>query len=148
MISLEMAQKLKDAGLAWEPQRGDCGVRPSTTVHNARMIRPVTLRTALFFVDDVVDNTFIYTSWLGERGGCTGPWDIQGKSNFIFLPRLDQLLAEVEKRGYVWRGHQGPYGYNVNITGPGILDAGFRNQPTIDDAAASALLWILERGKE
>lgn len=65
----------------------------------------------------------------------------------VITPGLTDILREIEEQGYSWKANKGKYGYNIDITGPGCLMAGFRNQPTIEEAAAQVLIWILERKK-
>ncbi len=81
MISLESAKKLKDAGLKWEPQWGDVFNIPSvfsdgiTMLMDANMIESYRRKEP---EDNWPDAIFRY----------------------IWFPRLDQLLAEIEKRGW------------------------------------------------
>ncbi len=68
MISLETAQKLKDAGLRWEPKEGDCWCNGMWMAIN-------------YYLELVTGHLLV-------------------KKEAIWLPRLDQLLAEIEKRGF------------------------------------------------
>ena len=73
--------------------------------------------------------------------------------------RLDQLLAEIEKRGYVaffgpgsWDDEK-VYGYYCEIVAKDadITEDGWGEEfryKEMEDTIASALIWILERGKE
>ena len=67
----------------------------------------------------------------------------------IFAPRLDQLLAEIEKCDWTWMLYApnsvGKYGIDV---GKGSI---YHNNKTImadspEEVAAQALLWILTEG--
>jgi hypothetical protein len=114
MISLELARKLKEAGLEWEPQRGDWYYFGDDG--ELHLLRVATPRP----VPEVV-----YSA-----------------------PRLDQLLAEIEKLGYTWLMQKenicGKYCFSIcpiNAYKPRWNDF-WGNSPT--DAAAPALLWILE----
>jgi hypothetical protein len=123
MLSLETAKSLKEAGLKWEPKMGD-----------------------LFVAD--------YDNGLGPT-----PVDVVKTNNFgepgpehIWLPRLDQLLAEIEKH------HIGGYTHGrdlrgyftivtvVNTRGYGLSRYEARHNDSPEEAAAQALLWILKEG--
>ena len=67
MISLELAKKLKDAGLEWEPKEGDYILYPDGEL------------TSILTCGDVA---------FEDLEGC------------VFAPRLDQMLSEIEKRGW------------------------------------------------
>jgi len=68
VISLEMAKKLKEAGLEWEPQRGDW----------------------YYFGDD------------GELHLLRVAIPKPVPEVFYSAPRLDRMLADIEKLGYTW----------------------------------------------
>ena len=130
MINLELAQKLKSAGLVWEPKKFD--------LYNAEFAN---------------GSSGIFSVWHDGQvlESMTG-------TKFIWLPSLSQLLAEIEK-GYSWET-----GLTVTKGGPmmpGERKSGywaeiFKNNKSVysveadtpEDAAASALLWILERDKD
>ena len=96
MISLELAQKLRDAGLKWEPALGQS-------------------------YKDVVE------------GG-------------IWLPRLDQLQAEIEQRGWDWSMSKGLHGYGCIVIKD--YDLSFSDiADTPEEAVGLALLWILQEGE-
>lgn len=113
MLSLETAKSLKEAGLKWEPKMGD-----------------------LFVAD--------YQNGLGPT-----PVDVVKTNNFgdpgpehIWLPHLDQMLAEMEKRGYNWILEKTKFGlYLCSVQGP-LYSIHQYNCP--EEAAAQALLWILK----
>jgi hypothetical protein len=110
MLSLETAKALRDAGLEWEPQLGD--LFAADYDNGLGPTKPQVVRIADF--------------------GKPGP-------EHIWLPRLDQLLAEIEKRGYDWF-LKTDYCYVVNNNNQtqGIY------ADTPEEAAAQALLWILK----
>ena len=126
MISLEMARKLRDAGMEWEPKEGDWY---SDGIGLMALTTGLTIETLTMPQDD--NKTLLLF------GKC-----------FIWFPRLDQLLAEVGKRGWRWWLDQ-------------LINGGYRclliedkrtglpekrvEGSTPEDAAASALLWILDR---
>ena len=126
MLSLETAQRLKAAGLKWEPQEGDflyyhtygegseLGVISDSDMGEHR--------------EESLDNIY------------TGEW--------IFAPRLDQLLAEIEKRGWKHELYSHPeFGkYHCVIQKGGIRRLFDANSP--EEAAAQALIWILAQKEE
>ena len=122
-ISLETARKLKEAGLAWEPD--------ITTGSN---------EGDLFYWEngnlDMVGHRAYHLLYHLERGRIT------------FAPRLDQLLAEIERRGYWYSLARESESDNYSVM---IWKAFGRIEifyaTTADEAAALALLWILEREK-
>lgn len=121
MVSLELAQKLKAAGMKWKPDiiagtnKGDWFYWPDGTV------------------DLVGGRDYHLNNSIGE---------------IIFAPRLDQLLAEIEARGYKWSLNaykcwvvsSQDYDNDNLVEGERLFTAA---NPT--DAAAKALLWILEQ---
>ncbi len=136
MTSLEMAKKLKEAGLEWEPQIGDIFYW-----HNGKDwgIDALTSEDANNNLDEIRD-------YIDE-----GFW--------IFAPRLDQLLGEIEKRGYSWemrtvidesqsvRFNAKNIAYWIHVWKTGHIEweDGFKRAFTSpSNAAASALLWIYE----
>lgn len=119
MISLETARKLKEAGLQWEPQMGDF------LYYFTVLGTTVTWRISVISEDDNEDsNIVIYID--------DGDW--------IFAPRLDQLLAEIEKRGWKWSIVPSRNRYCLIFT---TVKQFVADSP--DEAAALALLWILEQ---
>jgi hypothetical protein len=135
MISLETAQRLKDAGLEWEPKEGDCWCNGMWMAIN-------------YYLELVTGHLLV-------------------KKQAIWLPRLDQLLAEIEKAGFdidlmhfatnsenTSQVDDPPWSCDINrsyrkVNAHGIweeqrLNEGFEaNSP--EEAAAQALLWILEQ---
>jgi hypothetical protein len=69
------------------------------------------------------------------------------QSSYIYAPRLDQMLAEIEKLGYAYRvtGKWGIEPYKITV---------IKEKPLLDfnswgyspeEATAQALIWILEQ---
>ena len=126
MISLELAEELKNCGLEWEYEYGfprDC----------------VYYKGKLHGVD-------------GTGAGDTiriAPWQNYVKrENLIFAPTLTQILSEIEKRGYAgWCLSQDNLDdYQLDL----IIDQQVHavvhgNSP--EEAAAAALLWVMKEGK-
>ena len=117
MLSLELAKRLKELGLEWEPQRGDQ-----------------------------------YRELLYKR--LTQIYDADPKNEYrikdsVWLPRLDQLLAEIEKRGYAWElsvdeADKPPYAICFFST-PREIGQKWFTADSPEEAAAKALIWILEQ---
>ena len=131
MISLETAQKLKAAGLKWEPQVGDW------FYNHHGFVSPVSLDlVAEEHVPKINEIVADYPNRTVE-----------------FAPRLDQLLTEIEGSGYVWESNtiwekieSGEYvikGYAFYIKNCTMNFKGFETD-TPAEAAAQARLWILE----
>lgn len=132
MISLELAKKLKEAGLEWEPKQGDF----------------------YWFVTPDESQTGFVQSNRGAEGFKAHVDRCRGiVCTYVFAPRLDQLLAEIEKRGFIWaldvsatNGNK-VIGYAMNIaTSLDWEDEEEFRSDSPEEAAASALLWILEGG--
>ena len=124
MISLEIAKELKEAGLEWEPQIGDMFYWQNGKDWG---IDALTSEDANDHLEETKD-------FIEER-----VW--------IFAPRLDQLLAEIEKRGYKWFLETDRETYFIRIIKPGDTKepVSFKAYAkSLVDAAASALLWIYE----
>ncbi|HBC94365.1 MAG TPA: hypothetical protein DCZ10_16065 [Pelotomaculum sp.] len=117
LISIEKAKALKDAGLRWVAKGGDC----------------------YFYANGEFTGDFIIKSDPGEP--VVRQMDCQ-----IWLPRLDQLLTEIEKRRYrgMWSAgkcHDGKYFvclYPVKLF----------HGDTPEDVVADALLWILRQERK
>lgn len=139
MISLETARKLKEAGLRWEPQMGDCFYDISWTY--SRKIKHVRVYEPEY---KLIYSWEYFEDFL--RGRRSFRLDKISLNDAVFAPRLDQLVAKAKELGY-WMvintsGHV--------IVGKGGIDgpqARFDNEQ-IDEATAQALLWILECEKE
>lgn len=117
MISIELARKLKEAGLRWVPGLGDMFVADYDNGLGPTLLK-VVHSDDFGFADDAL----------------------------IFLPRLDQLLAEIEKRGYGWEIWTTSIGlYSAWIDYGNYVVHEIRGNETPEDAAARALLWILEK---
>lgn len=129
MLSLEMAKKLKEAGLEWIPKYGDM----CYLTYNKGLKSEHTKLIA------VVENGLTCSE--------------------IFAPRLEQLLAEIERRGYAYElkieGTQSEARYCLLLyewdEQVAEIDFGlgwtpceeFYNAKSSEEAAAQALLWIL-----
>lgn len=131
MLSINTCKKLNDAGLKWEPQYGDFYCWPTTQER----------------WDILIFDANGYYCEPGE--GIT-----HTKRYGIWLPRLDQLLAEIYKQGCGL--HLSKFGESNCFT---IWEDECRFDKTDDtehnfkadspsEAAAQALLWILEQRRQ
>jgi hypothetical protein len=121
LLSLETAKALKEAGLKWEPQLGDYYVADYD--NGLGPTKPQVAKVAEF----------------GEPG-----------PEHIWLPRLDQLLAEIEGLGYWWQIEirDGAYICKVGLEGfmpGGNGDTARLKADSPEEAAAQSLLWILQK---
>ena len=123
MISLEIAKKLKDSGLKWEPKFGD------------HYIIPAVFEVGLH---EVMDTRQIMSYHKNPK-----EWE-ESNRGFVFAPRLDQLLAEIERLGwkYELRNDEAGIDYVCFVFSEGYNEYAHASTPT--NAAASALLWIYE----
>jgi len=128
LISLELARKLKEAGLEWEPKNGD----------------------SFYWRGSLGVYTISVTSLWAEKN-----------EEVIFAPRLDQLLAKIEKWGYSWemrtvidesqsvRFNAKNIAYWIHVWKTGHIEweDGFKRAFTSpEEAAAVALIWICLKG--
>ena len=121
MISLEKAKALKEAGLLWEPQRGDLYYYPNGEFSGTLIVM-----------------------------GSPPEWTIKLESVFeqTWLPSLSQLLAEIERREWNWLLENNGE-IEIWDDNPNILRKYFDfTADTPADAAADALLWVLGQEKE
>lgn len=127
MLSLELVKRLKELGLEWEPQRGDWYYNHHGYVSGTT--------TTLDLLNEV---TVLIQSISRDYANRT----------VHFAPRLDQLLWEIEKRGYKWDLTNcpleplGKYSLTLWIDN-GLPNEHFADSP--EEAAAQALIWILEQ---
>jgi hypothetical protein len=129
MLSLEMAKKLKSAGLKWEPKQDDrvyCNepgfIGKTGTICQAGY--PFLGTRVNIALDD--NSIAVFDS-----------------RKLINAPRLDQILAEIEARGYGW-GIDG-LGYCQLFRSGYMVKVVRADSP--EEAAAQALLWIMEQDK-
>ena len=131
VISIEIAKKLKDAGLEWEQHELDFYYWP----YRDDLCQLMCFEIALFYCDE--DEAYRTT-----------------KEHGIYMPRLDQLLIEIEGRErweYALISHTMPnktkrYECTVTKYADGFtveFNSSYADSP--DEAAAQALLWIIEQ---
>ena len=121
MISVELARELAEAGMAWKPQPGDWYKHDGYKKITENMWHGVPSLDLAYYLDN---------------GNC------------VFCPRLDQLLAEIDGRGWDWSLFMDNAGYHINIRNSRGEEHECIWGATPEEAAAQALLWILKGGKD
>ena len=116
MISREMAEKLREV-VKWEPKEGD-----------------------------LLDVFGAFSVWCSrcELADAT-PEEIELIKEYVWLPRLDQLLEMIEAEGYrvdIITNEHIEYKYECDIYGADAKK--YFSADTREDACALALLWIKE----
>jgi hypothetical protein len=134
VISLSTAKKLRDAGLRWEPKEGDyCYYDEKLDLlAGENLASTVKLHNLITKNPEYQD---------------MGP---------IWVPSLDQLLGEIEARGFRWdvskysrehlasdKDRSGAYGCQVESS----TDVIEFTADTPEEAAGRALLWVLTEGR-
>lgn len=126
MISLELAQKLRDAGLVWKPKAGDWYCFGNSLPG--------------LFDEDLLD-------YLNQRAKLF-------TEKYTYLPRLDQMLAEIERRGGSWEMtsfvEYSPGDFDnpkCELIRKGDTRWFTFEADTPEEAAGLALLWILQEGE-
>ena len=131
MLSLETAKKLKEAGLEWEPKEGDFIYYPSYCAETEFALGVLGDNDMGKCKEETLD--YVYT----------GEW--------IIAPRLDQLLAEIEGQEYSYtiryrllKHDRLSDGYEFTLIRP-MFAKNFKSEESPEEAAAAALIWILEQ---
>jgi len=126
MISIDKSKQLKELGLQWEPQEGDW-YKPDYW-YDPVLLKADTIR-------------------LTDKENVGRFKRISEDEKTIWLPRLDQLLIEIEKLGYyprIEKWDDSLYECDPCINGvknePGVAQVGFK----WDQAAADVLIYLLE----
>ena len=163
MLSLELAKKLKFAGLVWEPKRGDYFAAGYETLGNRANIYVVSGEHSL--VPELGGKMWFFGGHFCNRdGGCLmdttasycmnmngvkpegfREFSVSSVRKMLWLPSLSQLLAEIEGRNYqyvIWSGGE------VAIAPKGECTCYERCELSLCDSVANCLLWILEREKD
>ena len=142
VISLETAKKLRAAGLVWEPKRGDMfhdeGINRFTDT-DSRSLSIITRVNGNSEISCV--NISLNQYNMVPRGGTIiSTW----------LPRFDQVRDRIRALGWDWQAGPGWFtAMRYHGRGDGLdkwAIETFRHKDD-DEAAAEALLWILEREK-
>jgi hypothetical protein len=130
MISLSTAKRLKEAGLKWEPKIGD-------------------RFTTFECVEAGYKETELWDEEMQEAFETPEADTENMLKGSIWLPRLDQLLAEIEKRGYAWElsvdeVDKPPYAICFFST-PREIGQKWFTADSPWEVAEQALIWILEQ---
>jgi len=132
MLSIELAKKLKDAGLKWEPRIGDAFYWHNGNGWEIDALNHADINDYLVETEDIIEEGLL-----------------------IFAPRLDQLLTEIEKRGYIVET-DGPYISDNEKSYLCCFDNSQYDSPCCDwcesfwratreESVAQSLIWILEQ---
>lgn len=131
MISLDLARRLHDAGLAWSPENGDRFWLPERE-----------LDQTVFTVSDMVVEVRDMPGGRVLAFNGTTEWalDAVEEHEAVWLPRLDELLDVLSKRFLSLTARSGGQVVRVQV--------GHRQEEHVDvgatDAAARALLSLLQ----
>ena len=134
MISLDLARRLHDAGVAWTPGNGDRFWVPDRE-----------LDETVFTVSDMVVEVRDHAGGRVLAFNGTTEWALDAieEHEAVWLPRLDQLLGLLGPRFVSLTARSG--GYVVRVR------SGQSEQEHVDvgadDAAARAVLGLLEQGQ-
>jgi hypothetical protein len=134
VISLDLARRLHDAGVAWTPGNGDRFWVPDRE-----------LDETIFTVSDMVVEVRDHAGGRVLAFNGTTEWALDAieEHEAVWLPRLDQLLDLLGPRFVSLTARSGGYVVRVQSSGgeEEHVDVG------ADDAAARAVLGLLERGQ-
>jgi len=125
MISLELAGKLKSAGLEWETEQFD--------MYLFKLGEGIPEQVGCLWDKTSEDEGFF--------------WNVRDDDRVTWLPRLDQLLTEITKRGYGYVLESTAHlGHCISLwhPNPDVSCCNVEQEDSAEDAAAKALLWILE----
>lgn len=167
---LKTAKKLKNAGLTWEPQMGDFfaiaddgeelieqGEIASTNIYvisgERNLVDALGGRMVFFGGGLCVRGSGNYCNethcYCMNKTGYNPDINIFSVASWdkkLWVPCLDQLLAEIEKRGYVWDISLNPaqdHKYACWVVNKDGHNCPFADSP--EEAAALGLLWILSK---
>lgn len=162
MISIEKAVELKSLGLEWEPKEGDWFATSGDDMANIFVVSG-----EHDLVPELGGRMWFFNGHSCSRdGGCRAnetASDIMNMDGFkpdylkvfmvtsakemLWLPSLDQLLAEVARRNvsYILKWSGGKHEFKIS---DGVLFVGDFEAGTPEDAAADALIWILKQEKK
>jgi hypothetical protein len=131
VISLDLARRLHDAGVAWTPGNGDRFWVPDRE-----------LDETVFTVSDMVVEVRDHAGGRVLAFNGTTEWALDAieEHEAVWLPRLDQLLDLLGPRFVSLTARSGGYVVRVR-SGQEHVDVG------ADDAAARAVLGLLEQGQ-
>ena len=134
MISIELARRLRDAGVAWHPQTGD-----RFTILQPEMSGEV------FTISDMMIEAHEFSTGtvLGFNGTTEWALDSVAQDDALWLPGEDQL-RELLGGTFVSLSVGDPSGFVVRMRPPGAEDAVDFAAGSAADAYASAVLKLVE----
>jgi hypothetical protein len=130
VLSLDLAHRLRSAGLSWTPVRGDRFVVPNRDMDDD-----------VFVVSDMVIEVHHSAggAFMGFNGTTEWAMDSIEQHRVLWLPREDQLRERIGKR--LVRLERRPDGWQV-VTADGAGEHA-ASAADVEDAYASALLGLL-----
>jgi hypothetical protein len=130
VLSLDLARRLRAAGLSWTPVRGDRFVVPDRDMDDD-----------VFVVSDMVIEVHHAPggAFMGFNGTTEWAMDSIEQHRVLWLPREDQLRERIGDR--LVRLERGPSGWDV-VTADGTGER-VSSAADIEDAYAGALLTLL-----
>ena len=134
MIALDLARRLHDAGVTWSPRNGDQFWVPDRE-----------LDETVFTVSDMVVEVRDHAGGRVLAFNGTTEWALDSveEREAVWLPRLDQLLELLGPHFVSLTARSG--GHVVRVEGEAQAGEQEHVDVTADDAAARALLGLLER---
>jgi hypothetical protein len=134
MISIELAEQLRDAGVVWHPRTGD-----RFTILQPEMTGDV------FTISDMMieAHEFATGTVLGFNGTTEWALDSVAQDDALWLPREDQL-RELLGGTFLSLATRPPRGFVVLVRPPGAEDAVAFEADSASDAYALAVLDLVE----
>jgi hypothetical protein len=174
MLSLKTARALKEAGLQWEPKVGDWfayvdGGEELREQWEIASTNIYVISGEHKLMDELGGRMVFFGGGLCARDGgnimnetCCGCMNATGFSPGIrtysvaswekklWILRLDQLLAEIEARGYYYilrNDQRSGHPCALTICHKAAAEGMKFMEPTHEETAAAALLWILKEAR-
>lgn len=141
MIEISASKKLKESGLEWEPKPGDyCAIQSQTDTE--------TEAGEILLLYNQMDLGAGRVVYVGSNP--TNPSmgnKLHDLENLVWMPRLEQILSEIEKQGWEWTITSGGGFYlTQSYRGYPVRRVSFK-QETSAGSAAEALQWLLAQQK-
>lgn len=163
MISIELARELKEAGLVWEPKDGDF----FATSDDSKMANIFVISGEHNLVPELGGKKWFFNGHLCNRdGSCRlnetasdcmnmdgvkqeglNVYSVASARKMLWLPRLDQLLANIEGRGWDWdmgriAGDGNGYYIGVSKDDYEKMRSNYAVAENPEEATGKALLWF------
>ncbi|NPV93082.1 MAG: hypothetical protein HPY50_20130 [Firmicutes bacterium] len=141
MIEISASTKLKESGLEWEPKPGDyCAIRNEAD--------PESETTEILLLYNQMDLGAGRVVYVGSNPANPTPANrLHDLDTLVWMPRLEQLLSEIEKQGWEWTITSGGSFYlTQSYRGYPIRRVSFKHETPVG-SAAEALQWLLSQQK-